>query len=331
MKQRNFAVIGRNFVVDSFLTAALARDDVRLLGVYSRRADTGRAFADKYGAERVYTDLDALAGDEDIDFVYVASPNICHEAQTVRLLEGGKHVLVEKPAAPTLAGFLQMADAAKQNGRVLMEAMMPAHMPALEAVRALLPRIAPVRMADFSYCQYSSRYDKFKAGIVENAFDPTLCNGALLDIGVYCVLWIAALFGTPRDLQCAGTFLPGSIDADGAFLAQYDDLVCRVAYSKIADSAQPCEIQGEGGRIRIDRASRPREVTLTTRGGASETFRIPDACHEMSYELADFLACLDGASPEPFTEITRISLGITDRVREKLGINFQKEKRNYHE
>lgn len=331
MKKRNFAVIGRNFVVDDFLTAALARDDVHLLGVYSRRADTARDFADKYGAARTYTDLDALAADPDLDFVYIASPNICHEAQTVRLLQGGKHVLVEKPAAPTLAGFLRMAAAAEQNGRVLMEAMMPAHMPALETVRALLPQIAPVRMADFSYCQYSSRYDKFKAGIVENAFDPTLCNGALLDIGIYCVLWIAALFGTPRTLHCAGSFLPGSIDGDGAFLAQYDELVCRVAYSKIADSALPCEIQGERGRIRIDRASRPREVTLTLRGGESRTVRIPDTCHEMSFELADFLACIDGASPDRFTQITRISLGITDRVREQLGINFQKKRRNHHE
>ena len=182
-----------------------------------------------------------------------------------------------------------------------------------------------MRTADFSYCQYSSRYDKFKAGIVENAFDPTLCNGALMDIGIYCTLWIAALFGTPRELQCAGSFLPGSIDADGAFLAQYDGFVCRVAYSKIADSAQPCEIAGEGGCIRIDRASRPREVTLTLRGGGTESFRIPDARREMSYELADFLACLDGASPEPFLEITRTALGVTDRVRDLLGINFQKK------
>ena len=180
MSRRNFAVIGRNFVVDSFLEAAAERDDVRLLAVYSRREDTGRAFAEKHGAERVYTDLSALAADGDLDFVYVASPNLCHEAQTVALLRGGKHVLVEKPASPTRAGFDRMCKAADESGRVLMEAMMPAHMPAMQVVRDWLPRIAPVRTADFSYCQYSSRYDKFKAGVVENAFDPTLGNGALM-------------------------------------------------------------------------------------------------------------------------------------------------------
>ena len=318
-------MIGRNFVVDSFLEAAAARDDLRLLGVYSRREDTGRAFADKHGASRVYTDLSALADDPDIDFVYVASPNLCHARQTVRLLEGGKHVLVEKPAATGCADLQRMCDAAKRNGRVLMEAMMPVHMPAFRTVCGFLPRIAPVRMADFSYCQYSSRYDKFKAGVVENAFDPTLGNGALMDIGVYCVLWLAALFGEPDEICGACTFLPQSIDAAGAFTARYGELLCRVAYSKISDSAQPCEIQGEGGCIRIDRASRPREVTLMLRDGTRETVRTPDGPVDMAYELSDFLACLDGASPEPYLEVTRCALSILDRTREIMDITFQKK------
>ena len=319
---RNFAVIGRNFVVDHFLDAAAERDDVRLCAVYSRKEETGRAFAQKHGAARVYTDLAALAADPDLDFVYIASPNLCHEAQTIALLQSGKHVLVEKPAAPALDGFERMCAAAKESGCVLMEAMMPAHMPALEKVRAWLPRIAPVRMADFSYCQYSSRYDQFKYGIVENAFRPALQGGALMDIGIYCVLWLSALFGQPDDLCGMCTFLPQSIDGDGAFLARYSDLLCRVAFSKISDSAQPCEIQGEGGRIWIDRASRPRDVRLTLRDGSTEYFHTPDACSDMSYELADFLACLDGAPAQPFLEITRRALWITDCARKKMGIDF---------
>ena len=53
MKRRNFAVIGRNFVVDTFLEAAAERDDVHLLGVYSRLESTARAFAEKHGAEKI--------------------------------------------------------------------------------------------------------------------------------------------------------------------------------------------------------------------------------------------------------------------------------------
>ncbi len=325
MSRRNFAVIGRNFVVDTFLEAAAERDDVRLLGVYSRRPETGRAFADKHGAERVYTDLSVLAADGDLDFVYVASPNVCHEAQTIALLRGGKHVLVEKPAAPTRDGFARMCAAADDNDRVLMEAMMPAHMPVLEKVRAWIPRIAPLRTADFSYCQYSSRYDKFKAGIVENAFDPTLAGGALMDIGIYCVHWLSALFGVPDSLLGMCTFLPDSIDGAGKFTARFGETLCSVSYSKISDGTLPCEIQGEGGVIRIDSASRPRTAELRLRGGAVERFETGADHTDMYYELSDFLALLDGADDLPFRRMTRDALTITDLAREAMGVDFHKK------
>ena len=325
MSVRSFAVIGRNFVVDSFLEAVAERDDVRLLGVYSRLESTGRAFADKHGAERVYTDLSALAADSDLDFVYIASPNVCHEAQTVAMLRGGRHVLVEKPAAPTRDGFARMCAAADDSGRVLMEAMMPAHMPVLDKVREWLPRIAPVRTADFSYCQYSSRYDRFKAGIVENAFDPTLAGGALMDIGIYCVHWLSALFGVPDSLFGMCTFLPHSIDGAGKFTARFGETLCSVSYSKITDGTLPCEVQGEGGVILIDCASRPRTAELRLRDGTAERFETPAGHTDMYYELADFLALLDGADDLPFRRMTRDALTITDLAREAMGVDFQKE------
>ena len=319
----HFAVIGRNFVVEDFLRAAAVCGDVSLLGVYSRSADTAAAFAAAHGAARTYTAIDALAADPDVDFVYIASPNICHEAQAVRLLHAGKHVLVEKPAAPDSAAFARMREAANASGRVLMEAMMPAHMPALAQTRRLLARIAPVRFASIPYCQYSSRYDKFKNGIVENAFDPTLGNGALTDIGVYCVHWMASLFGLPEEIAAQCVFLPQSIDGCGAFTAQYGGMLCSVRYSKITDGDLTCEIQGESGRITIDRASRPRAVTLTLRNGTTETFRTDPAVPEMLFELRDFVRCIRGeCDPSPFLDDTARTLAVLDTVRAQTGVDF---------
>ena len=321
---KNFAVIGRNFVVDTFLEAAAECVDVRLLGVYSRREDTALDFAQKHGAARIYTSLEALGQDPDIDFVYVASPNLCHEEQTISLLRAGKHVLVEKPAAPTLAGFLRMRKAAEESGCVLMEAMMPAHLPGLEQIRAWLPQIAPVRKAEISYCQYSSRYDKFKNGIVENAFDPTLGNGALMDIGIYCVHLLTNLFGLPQAVDGHALFLPDSIDGCGTILASYPNMLAEVTYSKITDGLLPCQIQGEKGCILIDRAAHPGQLALRLRDGTTDAYSQPDGHTDMYYELRDFLACLDGASAEPFNRVTEMSLTLTDTARAKMGVDFQK-------
>lgn len=322
----NFAVIGRNFVVDSFLEAAREREDVCLLGVYSRNAQTALDFAKKHGAKRTYTSLEALALDPDIDFVYVASPNICHESQVITLLHGGKHVLCEKPCAPDAAGFLRMLSVARQEKRVLMEAMMPTHMPAMEAVRQFLPRIAPVRLADFTYCQYSSRYDKFKNGIIENAFDPTLGNGALMDIGIYPVQMLTNLFGTPESVDGFCTFLPDSIDGAGTILAKYPGFLAKITYSKISDGNLACEIQGEGGRIEIDRASRPRTVRLILRDGSVETFETEGNHSDMYYELSDFLDAMKKGNADTFCALTEKALLLTDLARAKMGVNFQKYK-----
>ena len=319
-----FAVIGRNFVVEDFLRAAEQVPEVKAVGVYSRAADTAQAFADAHGMTHTYTRIEDLANDPDVDFVYIASPNICHEPQAVTLLRKGKHVLVEKPAAPTLDGFLRMRDAAKKSGRVLMEAMMPAHMPALRFVRDCLPKIAPVRFASFPYCQYSSRYDKFKRGIVENAFDPTLGNGALMDIGIYCVHMMTALFGMPKAVDGQCFFLPQSIDGCGSITASYDGMLCSVRYSKITDGDLICEIQGENGCIRIDRASRPRAVTCSLRHGETLRFATPDDVLDMTFELRDFVRLLSGGDADAFLDTTALSLAVTDAARAKTGVDYTK-------
>ncbi len=327
----NFAVIGRNFVVDSFLGACDLHKEVRLLGVYSRNEETALEYAKKKGAERIYTSINALCEDKDIDFVYVASPNICHEEQTVALLRANKHVLVEKPASPTCDGYIKMADTAKQCNRVLMEAMMPVHLPSFKKIQEILPLIGKVRRAEFSFCQYSSRYDKFKNGIVENAFDPTLCNGALMDIGIYCVEMLAALFGKPDSVGGNCLFLKNSIDATGTVIAQYPEMLAVLNYSKITDSALPCQIQGENGCILFDRASRPSRITLKLRNGKEEIFDFSDSLPDMYYELDDFVRMVNTEDKravreeiETFDSYTRIALDITDSARKIMNIDFTK-------
>ena len=81
-----------------------------------------------------------------------------------------------------------------------MEAMKNVHSPGFHAMMDNLYKIGTVRRATIQYCQYSSRYDKFKKGIIENAFNPKLSNGALMDIGSYCIHFLASLFGKPEKI-----------------------------------------------------------------------------------------------------------------------------------
>ncbi|MDR1765436.1 MAG: Gfo/Idh/MocA family oxidoreductase [Lachnospiraceae bacterium] len=210
-----FATIGTGNIVDKFLASALAVDGLRYVAVYSRSAETAAAFAGKYAPPactacpplRIFTDPEALAADTDIDAVYIASPNSFHHDQAALFLSRGKHVLCEKPVTSNRRELEHLIALSEKHGAILLEAMWTAYTPGFAAIRENLPRLGPIRRVDLRYCQYSSRYDRYKAGIVDNAFNPALSNGALMDIGVYCVHTLVRLFGAPDAVKADALFL----------------------------------------------------------------------------------------------------------------------------
>ena len=124
----------------------------------------GQGFAAKYADPKVYTDLEAMVQDDEIDAVYIASPNSYHVDQAILCMNHGKHVLCEKPMASNAAEVAAMIEAAKNNDVLLMEALKSTLMPNFKTVRDNLYKLGPIRRYFASYCQYSSRYDAFKQG-----------------------------------------------------------------------------------------------------------------------------------------------------------------------
>ena len=195
------ATIGTNFITDWLMEGVQELDEIKLTAVYSRNLEKGKQFAAKYGVEKVYDNYEAMAQDPEIDAVYVASPTYMHYAHSITMINYGKHVLCEKPVCSNREELDILTKAAKEQGVVFMEAMKNVHSPGFYAMMDNLHKIGPVRRATIQYCQYSSRYDKFKNGIIENAFNPKLSNGALMDIGSYCIHFLASLFGKPEKIQ----------------------------------------------------------------------------------------------------------------------------------
>ena len=133
-----FAIIGTGKISHTFMKAALKVPGFKLEAVYSRSQDSGRAFGSVYGADKVYTTLKALGDDPEVDAVYIASPNSSHCAQTVFMLEHGKHVLCEKPIASSAQELERMMKAADGNGKILLEAMRPVFDPGFAKIRNCL-------------------------------------------------------------------------------------------------------------------------------------------------------------------------------------------------
>lgn len=323
MKKVRFGVIGTNFIVKRFLEAAYMFEEFDFKAIYSRSKETGKEFAQNMESIYVYDDLKEFAGSSEIDAVYIASPTSCHANQSMLLMENKKHILCEKPVCSNLNEWEKMKETASRNHVVVLEAMRSLFTPGYEVIKDNLYKIGRIRKVNFNYCQYSSRYDDFKKGIIKNAFRPELSNGALMDIGVYCVEVMVGLFGRPNNIYAYGQIIPQSIDGMGTIIAEYDDMQANLSYSKITDSVLPCEIQGENGSIYFNNISSPQNIKIRYRDTSEEILKLNLVSNDMIYEIGKFINMVKGTKiQDSYHHISTLSIEILDEARRQIGIVF---------
>lgn len=338
MNKIRFGVVGTNFITDWVIAGA--REDARfeLAAVCSRTRERAEEFAAKHNIPHIFTSLEEMAASDKVDAIYIASPNYAHAEQSILCMNNGKHVLCEKPMAANAHEARRMVECSRKNGVALMEAMKSTLSPNFLAAKENLNRIGTPRRYFASFCQYSSRYDKFKDGVVLNAFRPELANGAMMDIGVYTIYPLVVFFGKPQAINAQGVVLSSGVDGQGAVNMQYDGLNATVLYSKIANSQLPAEIEGEDGNILIDRIQTPVDVRFYPRQAPAsghekrtegELLSQPEEHNEYYYEVKEFIDLIEQGRVESEINSHKNSittLEIIDEVRRQLGVSYPADK-----
>lgn len=320
-----FGIIGTNWITEQFIDAARDVDGFALTSVYSRTADTASAFAEKHGIQHIFTNVEEMAASGEIDAVYIASPNSFHAAHAITCMNKGIHVLCEKPIASNAKELRQMIAAAKDNGVLLMEALKSTLLPNFKAIQENLHSLGTIRRYFASYCQYSSRYDAYKAGTVLNAFNPVFSNGALMDLGIYCIYPLVALFGKPDVVKATGVMLESGVDGEGSIVLQYANMDAVIMYSKITHSSLPSEIQGENGSIVIDKISESTKVEIQYRNGTIEDISQPTGSKSMYYEAKEFIELIQAGRTESAVnsfENSLTTMEIMDEARKQIGLVY---------
>jgi predicted dehydrogenase len=293
LKKIRFGIIGTSKITDEFLKGAKKVEEFVLNAVYSRKEETAKNFASKYNVDNIFTNLEEMAKSDLIDAVYIASPNSFHYEQAKIFLYNKKHVFCEKPMASNSKEVKHMVELAKENNVLLMEGMKTTLLPNFKAIKDNLHKIGKIRRYFASYCQYSSRYDKYKEGVILNAFKKDLSNGATMDIGVYCIYPMICLFGAPKEIKANSFMLESGVDGQGSALFKYDDMDGIIIYSKIANSYLPSEIQGEKGSIIISNIHDMKNVIINYRNGNNEVISVDQADENMMYELKEFIQLIN--------------------------------------
>ncbi|MER6126873.1 Gfo/Idh/MocA family oxidoreductase [Streptomyces sp. NPDC001795] len=160
--------------------------EVRLVAVADAHEPFAVDAARRYGYERAETDWRAIAEAPDIDAVSVVVANHLHREIVEALLAADKHVLCEKPLAPSVADAEAMVKAAEGTGLVAATGFTMRRSPAINAIRQQVTDGALGRVQHFNghyWCDYGHNPD----APISWRYRGPLGSGALSDIGSHLI------------------------------------------------------------------------------------------------------------------------------------------------
>lgn len=318
------ATIGTGFIVEWFLGAAAQVKGADVIAVYSRKAVTGQAMAAKFDIPSVYTDYDQMLENTEIECIYIASPNSLHYTYAKAALQAGKHVICEKPFTSTMQETESLIALAKEQKKMLFEAIVTIHMPNYRMIKERLPELGKIRMVQCNFSQYSSRYDKFLAGETPNVFNPAFSGGALADINIYNLHFVMNLFGIPENVHYYPNMQRG-IDTSGVLILTYDTFQAVCIGCKDSKSQNISQIQGELGYITLNsETSRCSSFSITTKKG-TELPSIEQNDIALYYELNDIIQMIIREDYEACYRLLAYSqqvMRIFETARRQAGIQY---------
>ncbi len=325
MKQVKWAVAGTGYIANEFAKGMQEVEDAVLAAVVSRSIVSGRAFAQKYGCDQVYTDFEGMLEQEEIDIVYIATPNDCHYAYIMAALDRGIPVLSEKPMVDNQRQLDEVFKKAEEKQVFVMEGMWTRCFPAVIEARNWIEkgRIGkPLAVhASFDIKPDIDDWQPWKGGVQHAA-------GALRDVGIYS-LAMAYLAFPEGPVQVYSTMKSnGEVDESFHMLLEYEDggaAFVGGAFNQV--STPETEIVGEEGRIIIGSEFwHPTTATLIMNDGTKEKYMETYPASGFQFEIREVQKCLRDKTLEcpHFTwEETRKIAALIENTRKDWGIYYK--------
>lgn len=256
-----------------------------VVAIASRKLESAQAAAERLGIPKAYGSYEELLADPEIDAIYNPLPNHLHVPWSVKALEAGKHVLCEKPLAPTLAEEELLFAAAQRYPHLkVMEAFMYRLHPQWQRARQI---VLNGRLGELRTIQAFFSYYLDDPTNIRNL--PEAGGGGMLDIGCYTVSLARFLFDAePRRVLGLVEFDPVfKTDRLASALLDFGRGTATFTCSTQLAPYQRVNIFGTQGRLEIEIPfnAPPNQVTrlFFQRGNESEEIRL-EACDQYTIQ-----------------------------------------------
>ncbi len=281
----NWAVLGTGVIANE-MAQALVKMNKRLYAVANRTHQKALDFAERYGVQKVYDQIDEVFEDEAVDIIYITSPHNTHYEFMKKALEHGKHILVEKSITLNSRELDEMIALAAEKKLVLAEAMTIWHMPIYKKLWEIvqsgqLGRVQIITMNFGSFKEYnmSNRF-----------FNMNLAGGAMLDIGVYALSIVRSFMEEkPEDIVSQWKASPtGSDEQATILLKNKQEQMATVALSMHSKQPKRAMISCEKGYIEIMEYPRAdKAVIVDAESGERTEIESGETANALYYEMMD--------------------------------------------
>lgn len=187
----------------------------RLLAVASRSQSSADAYAREWKIPRAHGSYEALLNDPEIDVIYNSLPNHLHAEWTIRALRAGKHVLCEKPFAPTLDEVDAVIAASRETGKVVTEAFMYRHHAQTLKVKEILDS---GKLGKLKFIKGAFSFKLEREGDIR-WMSGELGGGSIWDVGCYPISYARMLVGA-EPAEVFGWQVLGAGGSDDTFIGQ---------------------------------------------------------------------------------------------------------------
>lgn len=314
-----WGMIGLGDIAHGF-AQVFSSEDAELVAVGSRSIEKAKEFAEKYGIEKAYGRYEDLYEDEDIDIIYLATPNSYHAKDMKQILQAGKHVLCEKAITMNKQELDDILTLAAEKNLIVAEAMTIYHMPVYQIIKER------IKKGDFGELKLATAYfgSAKDPDPTNRFFNPDLGGGALLDIGVYALSFVQYfLDATPTEFSTLANLFETGVDEMStiSYITEAGTLgsVTLAFRGKLPKQGV---VVCEDAYITFDQYPSADKARITYNDGKEEIVSAGDSTLRLRYEMKNLTQMILTGEDRSFIDITKNVNYLMDQAAKAWEMNW---------
>lgn len=280
-----FGIIGLGRIAKKFAETLNKMDGVELYAVASRDILKAERFKEEYNASVAYGSYEELYRDNNVDCIYISTPNSMHYKNAMDALKSCKNVICEKPFTINPIEARELYSYASSHKLFIMEALWIEFLPAYKKIKDIINNgeIGSIKEVRVSY-GFSISPDRR-----ERKFISSLGGGALLDIGIYNLAFIDMILkGRPSLIKSEYRLNEYKTDEWSKVELYYDDIKATMATSIGEDIKREAFIIGDKGNIYIPDFQQNQEFMVN-----DVSYKYPFKINGFEYQIEEAINCIN--------------------------------------